>query len=136
MRGGRRNEAEKKSGANEMKKLVVLLALSVFQVPLAAADTSGAWTLRLDPNFTGYAQSVDCVFKQDGQKLTVTCEGGTPIIGEVNGQQVTWQFKTGPDDQLTATHTGELDARGTTITGTWHLNRDRDTDGKFTATKR
>ena len=57
------------------------------------------------------------------------------VPGEVNGQKVTWQFKTGPNDTLTATQTGKLDARGTTIVGTWHLNRDKDTDGKFTATK-
>jgi hypothetical protein len=57
------------------------------------------------------------------------------VTGKVDGQRVSWQFKTGPDDKLTATHTGELDAKGTTIAGTWHLNRDTDTDGKFTATK-
>jgi hypothetical protein len=57
------------------------------------------------------------------------------MTGEVNRQEVTWQFKTGPDQTLTATQTGELDAQGTTITGTWHLNRDKDPDGKFTATK-
>jgi hypothetical protein len=118
-----------------MRKVVVLLALSVFWVPLAAADTSGTWTLRLDPNFSGHQQSVICTFKQDGQKLTVNCEDGAPMSGEVNGQTVTWQFKTGPDEKLTAIQTGELDARGTTITGTWHLDRDKDTDGKFTATK-
>jgi hypothetical protein len=119
-----------------MKQLIVLIAVSIFCASLEAADTSGAWTLRLDPNFTGYAQSVDCVFKQDGQKLTITCESGTPMTGEVNGQRVTWQFKTGADRELTATHTGELDAKGTTITGTWHLNRETNGDGKFTATKR
>jgi hypothetical protein len=54
-----------------MKKLVVLLALSVFWVPLAAADVSGTWTLRLNPDFSGHQQSVNCTFKQDGQKLTI-----------------------------------------------------------------
>ena len=119
-----------------MKKLVVLLAWSVFWTSLAAADATGAWTLRLDPDFSGHPQSVDCTFKQDGQKLTITCEGGTPITGSVDGRKVSWQFKTGPEEKLTATYTGALDAKGTTITGTWHLNRDTDTDGKFTVTKR
>jgi hypothetical protein len=118
-----------------MKTLLALLVVSVSVVPLAAADLTGTWVLRLDPDFSGHQMSVTCTFKQDAQKLTIKCGDGAPFSGDVTGQKVTWQFKTGPDQALTATQTGELDSRGTTITGVWHLNRDKDTDGKFTAIK-
>jgi len=118
-----------------MKTLFALLVVSISVVPLAAADLTGTWVLRLDPDFSGHQQSVTCTFKQDAQKLTIKCGDGAPMAGEVAGQKVTWQFKTGPDQALTATQTGELDARGAMIRGVWHLNRDKDTDGKFTATK-
>ena len=118
-----------------MKSLTVILAVFSMWVPLSAADVSGKWLLLLDPDFSGHQMSVTCTFKQKSQELTITCGDGAPMVGAVNGQKITWQFKTGPNDSLTATQTGELNARGTTITGVWHLNRDKDTDGKFTATK-
>jgi hypothetical protein len=76
-------------------------------------------------------------FTQDGQKLTIICNGDTaaPIFGEINGRRVTFRLKTGSNNEGTVTHTGQLDRKGTTIKGTWHLvNRDQPTrDGKFEA---
>jgi hypothetical protein len=58
-------------------------------------------------------------FKQDDTKLTGRCgESGNPITGEVNGQKVMFQTKSG---EVTATCTADLDCQGTTMKGTWRL---------------
>jgi hypothetical protein len=120
--------------------LALLMLFSVCTL-LSAADLSGKWTLSLDPDFSGNPDSVDCTFKQDGTKLTVRCgipaENRPPIIGELNGQNVTLRVPTGEHDQLTATFTGTLDAESTTIKGTWQLvDAEGAKNGKFNAKKR
>jgi hypothetical protein len=119
--------------------LVTLLVLSGLGTVLVAADLSGAWKLFLDPDLGGVRNTVPCTFTQDGQKLTIICNGDTaaPIFGEINGRRVTFRLKTGNHNEATVTHTGQLDRKGTTIKGTWHLvNQDQQTrDGKFEAKK-
>jgi hypothetical protein len=120
------------------KFLVAVLVLSVLGVVLVAADLSGAWMLFLDPDLGGVRSTVPCTFTQDGQKLTIICNGDTaaPILGEIN-RRVTFRLKTGNHSEATVTHTGRLDRKATTIKGTWHLvDQDRKTrDGKFEARK-
>jgi hypothetical protein len=54
------------------------------------------------------------------------------MSGEVDDHNVTFQFKTGENGDVTAKRTGVLDQAETktTITGTWHLDPD-DQDGHF-----
>jgi hypothetical protein len=121
------------------KFLTTLLVMSVLGTVLVAADVSGAWKLLLDPDLGGVRNTVPCTFTQDGQKLTIICNGDTaaPIFGEINGRRVTFRLKTGNHNEATVTHTGQLDRKGTTIKGTWHLvNQDQQArDGKFEARK-
>jgi hypothetical protein len=121
------------------KFLAILLVLSGLGTVLVAADVSGAWKLLLDPDLGGVRNTVPCTFTQDGQKLTIICNSDTaaPIFGEINGRRVTFRLKTGSNNEGTVTHTGQLDRKGTTIRGTWHLvNQGQTTrDGRFEARK-
>jgi len=112
-------------------------ALPMLALLWLAADLTGAWTLDLDPDFGGIRSTVDCTFKQDGTNLTVDCGNGPTIAGQQDGRKVTLRVKTGQNNELTASFIGDLDARETTIAGTWQLtDSDGKREGKFTATKR
>ena len=113
--------------------LIPLVALSLSAV-LAAADLSGVWSLELDPDFSGNPDTVGCGFQQSGNTLVINC-GGAEFAGEVNNEQVTWQFMTGPDKATTATFRGVLDSEGKSISGTWHLASEPPHDGRFKAKK-
>src|SRR3989442_10483773 len=117
------------------KPLMVSATALILCARLAAADLSGVWTLSWEPDFGGNFDTYDCTFKQSDRTLTVTCREDPPIAGEVNGQKVTLRFKAGRDGSQTATLTGDVDQRGTTITGTWHLSEPENRDGKFVARK-
>jgi hypothetical protein len=88
------------------KFLATLLVLSGLGTVLVAADLSGAWKLFLDPDLGGVRNTVPCTFTQDGQKLTIICNGDTaaPIFGEINGRRVTFRLKTGNHNEATVTH--------------------------------
>jgi hypothetical protein len=101
---------------------------------LAAIDLSGVWTLSWQPDFGGNEDAYDCTLKQTGQTLTFTCRENPPITGSVDGEKITLRFNTGRDGSETATLTGEVDQRGTTITGTWHLT-EQNRSGRFVATR-
>ena len=106
----------------------------IFSAVLTAADLSGVWSLELDPDFSGNPDTVGCGFTQSGSKLVIKC-GGAEFAGDVNDQQVTWQFMTGPDRATQATFKGELQGDGKSIAGTWHLASNPPKDGRFKATK-
>jgi|SRR5215207_8701465 len=106
----------------------------IFSAVLTAADLSGVWSLELDPDFSGNPDTVGCGFTQSGSKLVIKC-GGAEFAGDVNDQQVTWQFMTGPDRAMQATFKGELQGDGKSIAGTWHLASNPPKDGRFKATK-
>lgn len=107
--------------------LTILMA-----VTLAAADLTGAWTLRLMPDFGGEEDSVECRFTRQQGNLSIDCGDGPNIAGEVSGARVTFRMKTGPRNELTATFEGTLDQEETTLTGTWRLEM---REGKFVARK-
>src|SRR6266850_8286937 len=112
----------------------MLRAALTLSAALAAADLSGVWSLELDPDFSGNPDTVGCGFAQSGNKLAIRC-GGAEFAGEVNNEQVTWQFMTGPKSATTATFRGVLDSEGKSISGTWHLASDPPRDGRFKASK-
>jgi hypothetical protein len=65
----------------------------------------------------GHPGSADCTFKQEGAK-PVGGESSNPASGEVNGQRVTFQIKSG---EVTATYRADLDPQGKSMKGTWRL---------------
>ena len=112
------------------------LILAFLVVALAATDLTGMWSLDLLPDFGGVDDHLGCSFLQEGERLIANCGGGPNIFGNVLGRKVTLLIKTGPKNEFTATFTGELDQRETTISGTWQLTDDTGRrDGKFTAKK-
>src|SRR5215203_2693128 len=113
---------------------VTLFVALTFLAALVAVDLSGVWSLELDPDFSGNPDTVGCGFAQSGSKLVIKC-GGAEFTGEVNEQQITWQFMTGPDRATQATFRGVLQGDGKSISGAWHLASDPPKDGRFKATK-
>jgi hypothetical protein len=114
--------------------LVVLGVVGIFTVALvAAANVTGTW--EVESTFDGSSVSeggFDCAFKQDGERLTGACSGGTaPLTGEVKGQNVTWQIKAGRT-QETITFTGIVDEAGTSMKGRFSM---AEKGGHFTALK-
>jgi len=111
--------------------LMALVALTL-AVAVAAADLTGVWSLELEPDFSGNPDTVGCGFRQTGNKLAIKC-GGAEFAGEVNNEQVTWEFMTGPNSSTKATFRGVVDGEGQSISGTWHLATDPPRDGRFKA---
>ena len=120
-----------------MGSIATLLVLALLETTAAAADLTGAWRLHLDPDFGGNDDTIACTFTQDGRKLTIDCgRNGLPIAGEVNGTRVTFDVKTGRNNEWTAVFTGTLDEATNTINGTWRLDAGGDVrSGKFDATR-
>ena len=119
-----------------MKTCVVWLGVMGFSVLSSgsSADVAGVWTLEFQPSLSDRymsdaPSSSDCTLTQQGPKLTGRCGADeVPVMGQVKGQHVTFEIKSGS----TAILTGALDANGTRLTGTWHI---RSSVGKFTGTK-
>jgi hypothetical protein len=124
-----------------MTSLLVLVLASLFTTALAAADVSGVWSLDFDPDFSGHRSTGECTFKQAGKKLTGACgtdsPAPTPVSGEVDEPKVVFQFKTGKNNELSATFTATLDEQGKTMQGTWSLiENGKKRDGRFEARRR
>jgi len=117
-----------------MKLVAMLVMLAVVDTAAGAADLTGTWQLHFDPDFGGRDDTKACRFTQEERKLTIRCETGPPIPGEVNGDKVTFQAKTGRQNEFTAVFTALLDDQAKTMKGTWHLDMGREVrDGKFDA---
>jgi hypothetical protein len=112
-----------------LRRVLFMLLFSVQAA--AAADLTGTWKLEFKPDFSGQPATRDCAFQQKGQKLTIDCEG-QKMSGEVKGRNLKFQHKTGRENEVTATYTGTLDEKGTTLKGVWHLSPDH-REGKFEA---
>ncbi len=107
-----------------------LLALFVllFFGRVHAADVSGRWSLNIvDKDATHRHET--CVFVQSGRRLTGTCGPetveGTPLSGEIDGNEVKWQVEHGP------AYTAVLDGTLTFMKGTFQGTA----EGLFTAIK-
>jgi hypothetical protein len=97
----------------------------------AAPDLTGAWQLEFIPDFSGHPSTHDCTFTQEGQRLTIGCDG-QKMTGEVKGRNVTFQHKAGKQDELNAVYRGTVDEKGTTIKGVWQLTPGNQ-EGRFEA---
>ena len=87
-------------------------------VALSASDVSGNWQLEM--RWSGDMKSTgDCTLKQDGEELSGTC--GTEhsmLTGQTKGNRLSWQVDVTQDGtQGTMKFDGDLDERGTTISG-------------------
>ncbi len=94
---------------------LALFAVTLFALPLAAADVSGSWTLNGD--VVGNPVNMKCNFKQTGTNIAGTCSGDAGSIqttGAVTGDSVSFGHSVQSYD---LTYTGKLDAAGTTMQG-------------------
>jgi hypothetical protein len=98
------------------KRWIVAAGAVAFLAVPVHADISAHWELHAnfdDRDIPG--AFADCTFKQDGQRLSGTCEDAT-LNGEIKGETVTWQLTlAGSHDTLT--FTGRLDDDDTVIVG-------------------
>lgn len=102
---------------------------------LAGADLTGTWSLHWNPDFSGHQQTLECTFKQEQNALTIRC-GEATMHGTVAGRVVTFEHKTGKNDEITARYRATVDEDGTVMAGTWQLSAPENRDGKFEARKR
>jgi hypothetical protein len=114
-----------------LQTAVSVLILSVNAA--GAADLTGAWKLEFKPDASGHPATHDCAFTQTGEKLAIEC-GGQKITGSVKGRNVTFEHKTGRQNELTMTYRGTLDEKGTTIKGAWRITPEK-REGNFEARK-
>jgi hypothetical protein len=110
--------------------------------PLEAADLTGTWGLEFEIDKNGALYKAECSFKQEGNRLSGSCLSGfesvVPVRGSVQDADVTFRFTTGSDGGTLVVFDGTLDAKETSLTGTWRFT-DPDGnkgDGTFTAVKR
>jgi hypothetical protein len=126
-----------------MTRRLALLVLPVLVLPVAAADVSGVWDLTLKTDSTTIPRLV-CAFDQNGQELTGSCKPpGAPrseavdLTGKVDGDRVScqWNVVTPNGQKWTYVLTGKLDAKNTTMGGTFTLSGGFKGEGSFTGTK-
>jgi hypothetical protein len=99
----------------------------------AHTDLSGRWELHADFDDRSIPGALaNCTFKQDGERLSGTCEDAS-FIGEIKGETVTWQLTpAGTRDNMI--FTGMLDDDDTVIVGRFsYAGRG---NGSFLAVKR
>jgi hypothetical protein len=128
-----------------MTTLRLTLVILSLGVPLSAADLSGVWSVSLKADWTNIPALV-CKFSQNGQQLTGSCAppGASSrdtvdlTGGTVEGDRVTCQWRVVTPDGQTWTYalTGTLDAKETTIEGSFTLSSVQTTGGgSFSAKK-
>ena len=101
-------------------------------------DLSGSWDVMMDPDYIGNPSVEHCVIQQEHRSLTMVCNGGGPekaLTGEVSRRSVNWGKQM--PGKFTASWTGDVDASGTKISGTWQLTLADgfEKHGKFTASR-
>ena len=123
---------------------LALLLLPMLVLPIAAADVSGVWELLLESDATTIPR-LACTFAQQGHELTGSCRpAGAPqseavdlTAGKVDGDQVScqWEVVTPNRQKWTYALTGKLDAKQTTMGGTFKLSGGFNGEGTFKGTK-
>lgn len=119
-----------------MKIAITLLAFAAAGLAQAQtpASVTGKWKIH-----TSMVQESDstCNFTQEDAKLTGECEGDNGkfnITGKVDGNKVTWSFKTDYNGSpLTVSYDGTMSPDGK-LTGAAHV-AEMSLDGDFTAVK-
>jgi len=114
-------------------RLVAAAAITLLLGVPADADMSAHWELHAnfdDRRIPGAL--ADCVFKQNGQRLSGRCEDAT-LTGEIEGETVTWRL-TPAGTHDTMTFIGMLDDDDTVVVGRFIYPRKG--GGSFLAVKR
>lgn len=91
-----------------MRRLLIILGLTLCALTLAAADISGTWSASvvLDAG----SGTASFVLKQDGDKLSGTYSGAlgeAKVTGSVKGDEVEWTFET--EDAGKVVYKGKLE---------------------------
>ena len=121
-----------------MKTLLTLFAvalLSLTTLTLSASDVSGTWDLEMTWGEEVTSTGV-CALNQEGETLTGTCGGAEkfPITGKVQNNRLSWRVDVQQDgEQGRMEFAGQVDERGTTISGSCSIVGGR--DGTFTMKK-
>jgi len=107
-----------------------------------ATNVTGVWAVDLDPDFGGHQDTIGCTFKQDGQSVTGACGHDAPepqasITGRVKDNTLTFELKTGRQNQQTATFTATLAEQASTMKGEWRFvdEQGKDHSGNFSGRK-
>ena len=113
-------------------------------VSVASADVSGKWKLNLTADWTTIPE-LTCTLSQKGQELSGSCGEAASdgrradvIAGKIDDGTVSWQMKGSTPDGETFTYslTGTVDAKGTTMKGSFKVSTRFSTgQGSFSATK-
>lgn len=107
-----------------------------------AADLSGPWGLEFQQDAASAIYQADCVWEQEGNRITGSCTSGfesiVSIRGSVQDAQVTFRFVVGTESGTTMTFSGRLNDKETAIEGTWRFvdAQGATGGGTFTATRR
>lgn len=115
---------------------------SLFAATRSAADVSGPWRLEFQQESARATFLADCVWEQEGTRVSGGCTSGfesiVSIRGTVKDAHVTFCFTVGPQAGTTMTFSGRLNDAETAIEGTWRSvdSRGATDGGTFTATKR
>ena len=114
-------------------------AMTGLFVGLLAADISGAWTLKFEKDLSGHPATHECAFQQQGEKLSVTCDGGGKLAGSVKDNKVMLENRTGKNNDIVVRYTGVMNREGTFMKGAWQYtdpSTKQEKTGRFSFEKR
>ena len=77
-------------------------------VGFLAADMTGNWTLRFDPDLSGHPATKECKIQQQGEKLTFACDPDVKFNGEIKNNRVTFEHTTGKNNDIVVRYTGAI----------------------------
>jgi hypothetical protein len=106
---------------------------------LLAADMTGNWTLRYDPDFSGNPSTHECKIQQEGEKLTFACDSSAKFSGAIKNNRVTFEHTTGKDKNIVVRYTGAINAERSFMKGAWQYTDPGDKKektGRFSLEKR
>lgn len=118
------------------------LLILISTVGSAAVDLSGRWLLEFQREEDSAVYVADCVWEQDGTRLTGGCTSGFDSIAEVSGKvteaEITFTLAYDTERARNAMEFSAQLSRADLVRGTWRLASARGAGGRgtFTATKR
>ncbi len=90
-------------------------------VGLLAADITGTWTLTYEKDFSGHPAKHECTLQQQGEKLSGTCDGEMKFTGQVKDGKVTFEHKTGKNNDVVVHYTGVVNKEASFMKGVWQF---------------
>ena len=86
---------------------------------LLAADMTGNWTLRYDPDLSGHPAVHECKVQHRGEKLTFSCDPDAKFTGEIKNNRVTFEHTTGKKNDIVVRYTGAINQERSFMKGAW-----------------